>query len=60
MLRRTLAFRAGFDALKAKVTGTGSVSLGKAIQALAPDADAKAETKKANKQADDDMKEATS
>jgi hypothetical protein len=36
------------------------VSLGKAIQGLAPDADAKAEAKKANKQASDDMKEASS
>ncbi len=57
---KNLSIPGGFDALKAKVTGTGSVSLGKAIQAFAPDADAKVETKKANKQADDDLKEATS
>jgi hypothetical protein len=50
----------GFDALKAKVTGGGSVSLGKAIASLAPDADAKAEAKKANKQASDDLKETSS
>ena len=57
---KNLSIPGGFDALKAKVTGSGSVSLGKAIQTLAPDADAKAETKRANKQADDDLKEATS
>lgn len=48
----------GFLALKAKITGTGAMSLGKAIQSLDPNANAKAEVKKANKQADDDMKEA--
>jgi hypothetical protein len=57
---KNLDIPGGFDALKAKVTGSGSVSLGKAIQALAPNADAKAEAKKANKQADDDLKETTS
>jgi hypothetical protein len=50
----------GFDALKAKVTGSGAVSLGKAIEQLAPHADGKAEAKKANKQASDDLKETTS
>lgn len=57
---KNLDIPGGFDALKAKMTGSGSVSLGKAIQALAPNADAKAETKKANKQADDDLKETNS
>ena len=57
---KNLDIPGGFDALKAKVTGTGAVSLGKAIKGLAPDADAKAETKKANQQADDDLKETTS
>ncbi len=57
---KNLSIPGGFDALKAKVTGSGSVSLGKAIQALAPNADAKAEAKKANKQAGDDLKEITS
>jgi hypothetical protein len=57
---KNLDIPGGFDALKAKITGTGAVSLGKAIQGLAPDADAKAETKKANKQASDDLKEASS
>ena len=50
----------GFDALKAKVTGTGAVSLGKAIKGFAPNADAKAEVKKANKQASDDLNETSS
>lgn len=55
---KNLNITGGFDALKAKVTGTGAVSLGKAIQSFAPTANAKSEVKKANKQADDDMKEA--
>ena len=50
----------GFDALKAKLTGTGAVSLGKAIQQLAPQADAKTETKKASKQASEDLEESNS
>ena len=45
------------DALKAKLTGSGSVSLGKAIKQLAPDADAKTEAKKANKEASEDLNE---
>lgn len=57
---KNLSIPGGFDALKAKVTGTGAVNLGKAIHALAPDADAKAEAKRANNQADDDLKEASS
>ncbi len=48
-----------FADLKAKMTGTGSVSLGKAIQNLQPSANAKAETKKANKQAQQDIKDST-
>lgn len=55
---KNLNITGGFDALKAKVTGTGAVSLGKAIQSFDSTADAKSEVKKANKQADDDMKEA--
>ena len=47
-----------FDALKAKITGTGAVSLGKAIESFEPSANSKSEVKKANKQASDDMKEA--
>jgi hypothetical protein len=57
---KNLNIPGGFDTVKTKVTGSGAVSLGKAIQGLAPDADAKAEAKKANKQASDDMKEASS
>ena len=57
---KNLDIPGGFDALKAKVTGTGSMSLGKAIEQLSPNANAKSETKKANKQADDDMKESSS
>ncbi len=57
---KNLSIPGGFDALKAKITGTGAVSLGKAIKGFAPDADAKAETKKANQQADDDLKESSS
>jgi len=36
------------------------MSLGKAIEQLSPNANAKSETKKANKQAADDMKESSS
>ena len=57
---KNLNIPGGFDALKAKVTGSGAVSLGKAIKGFAPDGDAKAETKKANQQASDDLKESTS
>src|SRR5215475_15952413 len=44
-----------FDQLKAKMVGPPSESLGKAIQALKPDANSKAETKKATGQAKQDM-----
>jgi hypothetical protein len=57
---KNLDIPGGFDALKAKVTGTGAVSLGKAIEGFAPNADAKVEAKKANKQASDDLKDASS
>ena len=57
---KNLDIPGGFDALKAKMTGSGSVSLGKAIKELAPDADGKAEAKKANKQTSDDLNESTS
>jgi hypothetical protein len=57
---KNLNIPGGFAALKAKITGTGAVSLGKAIETLAPSANAKSETKKANKQASDDMKETSS
>ena len=54
---KNLDIPGGYDALKAKVTGTDAVSLGKAISGLAPKADAKPEAKKANKQASDNLKE---
>ncbi len=57
---KNLNIPGGFDALKAKVTGTGAVSLGKAIEGFTPNADAKAEAKKANKQVSDDLKDASS
>ncbi len=44
-----------FADLKSKMTGTGSESLGKAIKDLKPAADAKGESKKAQKQANQDM-----
>jgi hypothetical protein len=46
-----------FTDLKTKMTGSSPESLGKAIQDLKPTADSKAETKKANQQAQDDMKQ---
>ena len=57
---KNLNIPGGFDALKGKVTGTGAVSLGKAIKGFAPDADAKAEVKKANKQASDELNQTSS
>ncbi len=44
-----------FDELKAKMTGKGAVSLGRAIQQLDPKANPKAEAKKGRKQANDDL-----
>lgn len=44
-----------FSDLKAKMTGTGSESLGKAIQTLKPTANSKAEAKKGKKQANQDL-----
>jgi hypothetical protein len=49
-----------FDQLKAKMTGPPTESLGKAIHDLKPAANAKTESKKANKQAEQDMKESES
>ena len=46
-----------FDDLKAKTAGAHSENLGKAIHDLKPDVDAKAESKKAQKQADQDLRE---
>ncbi len=44
-----------FTDVKSKMTGTGAESLGKAIKDLKPAVDAKAESKKAQKQADQDL-----
>jgi hypothetical protein len=57
---KNLDIPGGFDALKAKMTGTRGVNLGKAIEQLAPSANAKTESKKANKQAEQDLNESSS
>ena len=54
---KNLRIPGGFDALKAKMTGGNGTNLGKAIQSFDLHVDPKAETKKANKQANDDLKE---
>jgi len=59
-IAKNLDIRGGFAAVKAKTTGSGAVSLGKAIQELAPTANAKSESRKANKQAEEDLKESGS
>ena len=56
---KNLDLTGGFTALRSMVTGNGAVSLGEAIKNLRPDVDAKAEVKKAQKQADDDLKESS-
>jgi hypothetical protein len=57
---KNLDIPGGFDALKAKMTGSNSASLGKAIQELSPNANAKEETKKATKQANHEISAAES
>jgi hypothetical protein len=57
---KNLDIPGGFNALKAKTTGTGAVSLGKAIELLAPSANSKSEAKRANKQAQQDLNESNS
>ncbi len=49
-----------FDQLKAKMVGSPSLSLGKAIQELKPGVNAKAEAHKAEREAKDDMRESRS
>ncbi len=49
-----------FSSLQSKMTGSGAVSLGKAIQELKPAANSKSESKKANKQAEQDINESSS
>ena len=53
---KNLDIPGGFAALKDKMTGTNSVSLGKAIQQIDPKVNAKAENKKANQQAEEDIR----
>ncbi|NUQ27821.1 MAG: hypothetical protein HOQ35_04820 [Acidobacteriaceae bacterium] len=48
-----------FADLKNKVAGTGSESLGKAIQSLKPGVDANGELKRAKRQAKDDLASAS-
>lgn len=48
-----------FADLKTKMTGNGAESLGKAIQQLKPEANAKSEAKKAKKQAKQELNEAS-
>jgi hypothetical protein len=57
---KNLDIPGGFDALKDKMTGPSAVSLGKAIQELNPKANAKAESKRAGKQANHDISTAES
>ncbi len=45
-----------FDTLRTKLTGSGAVSLGKAIHELKPDADSKRAAQAATRQADADLK----
>jgi hypothetical protein len=57
---KNLNIPGGFDALKTAMTSGKGMSLGKAIQQLAPSANAKSESKKANKQAEQDLNEPAS
>jgi hypothetical protein len=47
-----------FDQLKLKMTGDSPISLGKAIQELQPEVDAKSEVKKAEQQAREEIRQA--
>jgi len=53
---KNLSIPGGFDALRTAMTSGSGMSLGKAIQSLSPSANAKAESKKGNKQAKQDLK----
>jgi hypothetical protein len=55
---RNCFVRIPFDQLKSKMTGDSRVSLGKAIQELRPEVDAKSEAKKAERQAKEEIREA--
>ena len=50
----------GFDALKSAMTSGSGMNLGKAIESLAPSANFKSESKKASRQAKQDLKTSTS
>lgn len=50
----------GFDALKSAMTSGSGMSLGKAIESLNPSANSKSESKKAAKQAKEDLVDSTS
>jgi len=50
----------GFDALKSAMTSGSGMNLGKAIESLAPSANSKSESKKASKQAKQDLQDSTS
>lgn len=52
---QNLNIQGGFAALKSTMTSGSGMNLGKAIQTLAPSANAKSESKKANKQAQQDL-----
>jgi len=45
-----------FETLRSKLTGSGAVSLGKAIHELKPEADARSATREASRQAKADLK----
>ena len=57
---QNLSIPGGFEALKSAMTSGSGMSLGKAIQSLDPSANAKSESKKANKQAKEDLKTSAS
>jgi hypothetical protein len=59
-IAKNLDIPGGFDALKARVTGPNAVSLGDAVHGLNPNVNSKAEIKRAQKQANEDMKESGS
>ena len=59
-LAQNLNIPGGFDALKSTMTSGSGMSLGKAIETLAPSANSKSESKKANSQAKQDLKDSTS
>lgn len=57
---QNLNISGGFDALKSTMTSGSGMSLGKAIETLAPTANSKSESKRANTQAKQDLKDSTS